>query len=67
MAYDIWYNQTPTTVRAKPNGTELMMWLNHNGTVQPFGSQVATDISIGGRSYNIWYGTQGPGTPSPTP
>ncbi len=57
VAYDIWYNQTPTTT-GQPNGTEMMVWLNHAGGVQPFGSQVATNVSIGGHTYNIWYGTQ---------
>ena len=57
VAYDIWFNQTPTT-SGQPNGTELMIWLNHNGPVQPFGSQVASNVSIGGRSYNVWFGTQ---------
>jgi cellulose 1,4-beta-cellobiosidase len=58
VAYDIWFNQTPTTT-GQPNGTELMIWLNHNGPVQPFGSQVATGVSLGGRSYNVWEGSQG--------
>ena len=58
VAYDIWFNQTPTT-SGQPNGTELMIWLNHNGPVQPFGSQVATGTSIGGRGYNVWFGKQG--------
>jgi cellulose 1,4-beta-cellobiosidase len=57
VAYDIWFNQTPTTT-GQPNGTELMVWLNHAGGVQPFGSQVATNVSIGGHTYNIWYGAQ---------
>ncbi len=57
VAYDIWFNQTPTT-SGQPNGTELMIWLNHHGPVQPFGSQVARNVSIGGRSYNAWYGKQ---------
>jgi hypothetical protein len=57
VAYDIWFNQTPTT-SGKPNGTELMIWLNHNGPVQPFGNQVASDVSIGGRRYDVWYGRQ---------
>src|SRR5580693_8233722 len=39
VAYDIWYNQTPTTT-GQPDGTEMMVWLNHNGSVQPFGSEV---------------------------
>jgi hypothetical protein len=57
VAYDIWFNQTPTT-SGQPNGTEMMVWLNHNGSVQPFGSLVASNVSIGGHTYNIWYGTQ---------
>jgi cellulose 1,4-beta-cellobiosidase len=57
VAYDIWFNQTPTT-SGQPNGTELMVWLNHNGSVQPFGSEVATNVSIGGHTYNIWEGQQ---------
>jgi hypothetical protein len=55
VAYDIWFNQTPTTT-GQPNGTELMVWLNKNGPIQPFGSQVATNVSIGGHTYNIWEG-----------
>src|SRR5262249_37948852 len=58
VAYDIWFNQTPTT-SGQPNGTELMIWLNHNGPVQPFGSKVASNVSIGGRGYNVWFGQQG--------
>jgi hypothetical protein len=57
VAYDIWVNQTPTT-SGQPNGTEIMVWLNHNGSVQPFGSEVASNVSLGGHTYNIWYGTQ---------
>jgi glycosyl hydrolase family 12 len=58
VAYDIWFNQTPTT-SGQPNGAELMIWLNHNGRVQPFGSQIASGASIGGRGYNVWFGNQG--------
>src|ERR1017187_7336194 len=34
-----------------------MIWLNHNGSVQPFGSQVATGVSVGSRGYiqPSWY------------
>ncbi len=35
-----------------------MVWLNHNGTVQSFGSQVASDVSLGGNSFNVWEGSQ---------
>jgi hypothetical protein len=65
VAYDIWFNQTPTT-SGQPNGTELMIWLNHNGHVQPFGSKVASDVSLGGRSYDVWYSQQGWNTVSYT-
>jgi cellulose 1,4-beta-cellobiosidase len=56
VAYDIWFNQTPTTT-GQPNGLELMIWLNHHGSVQPFGSPVGT-ASINGVSYRVWEGAQ---------
>jgi hypothetical protein len=58
VAYDIWFNSTATT-SGQPNAEELMVWLNHNGPVQPFGSVVASNVSIGGHTYNIWEGNQG--------
>jgi len=58
VAYDIWFNQTPTT-GGQPNCTEMMVWLNHNGSVQPFGSVIASNVSVGGRTYNVWNGQQG--------
>jgi cellulose 1,4-beta-cellobiosidase len=57
VAYDIWFNQTPAT-SGQPGGAELMIWLSHNGSVQPFGSQVGT-ASAGGHSYSVWFGNQG--------
>ena len=57
VAYDIWFNQTSTTT-GQPNCLELMVWLNHEGSVRPFGSRVATGVAIGGRSYNVWEGAQ---------
>jgi hypothetical protein len=47
-AYDIWFNSTPTT-SGQPDGTELMIWLNSRGGVQPFGSQTATASLVGHR------------------
>ena len=55
VAYDIWFNRTATTT-GQPNCMELMVWLNHQGSVQPFGSEVAANVSIAGRSYNVWEG-----------
>ena len=57
VAYDIWFNQTATTA-TQPNCTEIMVWLNHDGSVSPFGSQVASGVSVGGTSYNVWEGGQ---------
>ena len=53
VAYDIWFNHTPTT-SGQPNAEEMMIWLNRNGPVGPAGSQVASNVSIGGRTYNVW-------------
>jgi len=53
VAYDIWINQTPTS--GPPDGTEVMVWLNHHGPVQPAGSVVATDVLLGGHRYDVWY------------
>ena len=55
VAYDIWFNRAPPS--GQPDGAELMIWLNHNGPVRPFGSQVST-AAIGGRSYDVWFGKQ---------
>lgn len=55
-AYDIWFNQTSTT-SGQPNGTEIMIWINHQGAPQPFGSDVAT-ATIDGASYQVWTGNQ---------
>ncbi len=57
VAYDIWFNQTPSTGGA-PNGAELMIWLNHRGHVHPFGKKVASKVSIRGRRYDVWFGKQ---------
>lgn len=55
-AYDIWFNQTSTT-SGQPNGTEIMIWINHQGAPEPFGTQTAT-ATIGGASYAVWTGNQ---------
>lgn len=60
-AYDIWFNTTSTT-SGQPDGAEVMIWLNYRGTIQPFGSQIASGVSIGGASYNVWEGRESNGT-----
>jgi hypothetical protein len=55
VAYDIWFSLAPGT-SGQP-AAELMIWLNHNGPVRPFGSKVSTAV-IGGRPYDVWFGKQ---------
>ena len=55
-AYDIWFNQTSTT-SGQPNGTEVMIWINHQGSPQPFGSQTGT-VTIDGATWAVWTGRQ---------
>lgn len=52
IAYDLWFNQTPTT-SGQPNGTELMIWLDHRGGVQPAGSRIGT-VSLAGATWDVW-------------
>ena len=55
-SYDIWFNQTSTTT-GQPNGTEIMVWLNHQGSVQPFGTNTG-NVTIDGASWAVWTGNQ---------
>jgi hypothetical protein len=55
-AYDIWLD--PTAKRDGVNQTEIMIWFNHVGPVQPVGSQTGT-TTIGGRSWAVWTGNNG--------
>ena len=56
VAYDIWFNSTPTTT-GQPDGTEVMIWINSRGGVQPFGSQTGT-TNVDGMNWNVWTGRQ---------
>ena len=53
-SYDVWFNQTPTAT-GQPNGTEVMIWINHSGAPQPFGTQTGT-VSINGSTWAVWTG-----------
>src|SRR5439155_7628015 len=56
VAYDIWFNSTPST-SGQPDGTEVMIWINSRGGVQPFGSQTGT-ANVSGLNWNVWTGQQ---------
>jgi len=58
-AYDIWLNKSqPTTTTGQNDGAEVMVWLNHRGTIQPVGSKVGT-ASIAGATWDVWEGNIG--------
>jgi hypothetical protein len=54
VAYDIWFNMTPSTPR-RPDGAELMIWLNNRGDMQPAGRRIASRVRIGGAAYDVWF------------
>ena len=57
IAYDIWFNQSPSTTGqengGQPNGTEVMVWLNHSGATQPAGSK-ESNVNINGINFDVW-------------
>ena len=55
-AYDIWLDPTPRTDGV--NRTEIMIWFNKVGSVQPVGSQVGT-ATVAGREWQVWSGNNG--------
>jgi len=56
VVYDLWLNQTPTT-SGQPDGAELVIWLNHKGSIQPVGALIAQAVSIAGTKWDVWSGT----------
>lgn len=56
-AYDIWLN-ADTNVSGVQD-TEIMVWLNHTGSIQPVGSNTGQTVSIAGRSWAVWTGNNG--------
>ncbi|MFF5897463.1 cellulose binding domain-containing protein [Streptomyces argenteolus] len=55
-SYDIWLDPTPK--KDGVNRTEIMIWFNKVGPIQPIGSQVGT-ASVGGRTWQVWTGSNG--------
>lgn len=56
-SYDIWFDSSPNPA-GQNNGEEMMIWANHSGPPQPFGTRVGT-VSIEGAAWDVWYGRQG--------
>lgn len=55
-AYDIWLDPTPRTDGV--NRTEIMIWFDKVGSVQPVGSAVGT-ATVAGRQWQVWSGNNG--------
>jgi len=55
-AYDIWLNDTTNVSGVEK--TEIMIWLNHTGSIQPIGSNTGT-VTLAGRSWAVWVGNNG--------
>jgi hypothetical protein len=55
-SYDIWLDPTPR--RDGVNQTEIMIWFNRVGPIQPIGSRTAT-ATVGGRTWEVWTGSNG--------
>ena len=57
VAYDAWFDPTPRT-DGQQTGAELMIWLEHEGGVQPVGVPVGT-VELAGATWQVWFGTSG--------
>ncbi|MGC1377861.1 MAG: hypothetical protein WA821_16635 [Anaerolineales bacterium] len=55
-AYDIWLNADTNVTGVQD--TEIMIWLNHTGSIQPIGSNTGT-ATLGGHSWAVWTGNNG--------
>jgi hypothetical protein len=55
-AFDIWLNATNDVSGVQD--TEIMIWLNRQGSIQPIGSPVGT-VNLAGRSWQVWTGSNG--------
>lgn len=55
-AYDIWLDPTPRTDGV--SRTEIMVWLNKAGPIQPVGSPAGT-ATVAGRQWEVWSGNNG--------
>lgn len=49
---EAWFKRNSTP--GEPDGAELMIWINHTGSIQPGGSQVGS-VNIGGYNWDVWY------------
>jgi hypothetical protein len=56
-AYDLWFDPTPDPA-GQNTGAELMVWMDHQGPIQPVGAEVGT-ARLAGATWDVWFGTTG--------
>jgi cellulose 1,4-beta-cellobiosidase len=56
-SYDLWFTTNGSEWGRPSGGTEIMIWLNHGGFPQPFGSQIGT-VTLNGATWDVWGGIQ---------
>jgi hypothetical protein len=56
-AYDLWFDPTPNPP-GQNTGAELMVWMDHQGPIQPVGAKVGT-ARLGGATWDVWFGNIG--------
>ncbi|KIY65324.1 glycoside hydrolase family 12 protein [Cylindrobasidium torrendii FP15055 ss-10] len=57
VAYDIWTGVGPVGTPASANSSyEFMIWLAKLGDIQPIGSTVASNVEVGGLTWEVWRG-----------
>ncbi|HEX6358383.1 GH12 family glycosyl hydrolase domain-containing protein [Actinophytocola sp.] len=56
-SYDLWFDPTPRT-DGQNTGAEIMIWLNHQGSIQPIGSRVGS-ATLAGATWDVWFGNVG--------
>jgi chitodextrinase len=55
-AYDIWINADTNVTGVQD--TEIMIWLNRQGSIQPIGSNTG-NVTLAGRTWQVWVGSNG--------
>ncbi|MFE5207779.1 cellulose binding domain-containing protein [Streptomyces sp. NPDC056600] len=55
-SFDIWLDPSPK--KDGVSATEIMIWLNKVGSIQPIGSKTGT-ATVAGRTWDVWTGNNG--------
>jgi hypothetical protein len=58
-SFDVFYTPTPGGEQTGTH-TEMMIWEDDAGGVQPAGTKVATHVKVGNSDYDIWYADNSP-------